>query len=101
MALEPLSNKLFDTALPAKAVSKSNGKVEASVEPTIAQDSVSITAAGQELAASRDAGTSSTPINEAKVAALRAAIDSGQYQIDPERVASKILQFEKHFPDSS
>jgi negative regulator of flagellin synthesis FlgM len=40
-------------------------------------------------------------VNEARVAAIKAAVQSGSYQIDAGRVAKKILQFEQNLPNST
>lgn len=40
----------------------------------------------------------SEPVRNPKIAELQQAIASGSYKIDPERIASKMLQFERALP---
>lgn len=56
-----------------------------------AAEQVSISAAGQMLAA---AGAQNTPetVGDERIAALQAAIQSGRYVIDPQRIARGLLQ---------
>ncbi len=55
---------------------------------------VNISAEGQAMQKLAD-GLRQQPVNEQKVAALRQAIATNTYRIDPQQVAKKMLQFEQ------
>lgn len=57
-------------------------------------DSVQITGSAKQLAALEHALKDQPVIDEARVAALRSAIESGTYQVDAARVADKLLRME-------
>ncbi|AOU99693.1 flagellar biosynthesis anti-sigma factor FlgM [Acidihalobacter yilgarnensis] len=62
--------------------------------PVASSDSVSLTRSGQQLA-QLQAGLAQQPIvDKQRVAQLRQAIQSGQYNINPSQVASKLLSLE-------
>ena len=65
------------------------------------EDTVSITAQAQDLKKATDAIASAPIIDEKRVAALKTAIEAGQYSIDPDRVAKKILQQEIQLPNTT
>ena len=54
-------------------------------------EQVSISNAGQMLQMASTLGAT-PPASDARVAALQAAIQSGQYAVDPQRIASGLLQ---------
>ncbi|AOV16656.1 flagellar biosynthesis anti-sigma factor FlgM [Acidihalobacter aeolianus] len=57
-------------------------------------DSVSLTSGGQQLA-QLQAGLAQQPVvDKQRVAQLRQSIQNGQYSIDPQRIASKLLGLE-------
>lgn len=60
---------------------------------TVRQDSVSLTQSAQQLANVQKKG-SDAPVNQEKVDKLKQAIQSGEYRIDPEKLASKIAKLE-------
>lgn len=57
-------------------------------------DNVSLTGAARDLAAIQQSLVSLPPVDEARVATVRRRLDSGQYQVDPQRVADKLLHME-------
>ncbi|MGC9237524.1 MAG: flagellar biosynthesis anti-sigma factor FlgM [Thiomonas sp.] len=54
-------------------------------------EQVSISSAGQMLQMASTQGAT-PPASDARIAALQAAIQSGQYAVDPQRIASGLLQ---------
>lgn len=71
------------------APSPSGGAVQAATS-----DSVSLTSGGQQLA-QLQAGLAQQPVvDKQRVAQLRQAIQNGQYSIDPQRIATKLLGLE-------
>jgi len=56
---------------------------------------VRITDQARQLAALEQALSDVPVVNEARVAAIRDAIEQGQYQVNPERIADKLLRTEQ------
>ncbi|WP_028116666.1 flagellar biosynthesis anti-sigma factor FlgM [Ferrimonas senticii] len=68
----------------------------AGAEATVAkQDAVSLTPQAQQLQRAEAALDSADGIDMDKVAAVRAAIVEGRYQIDAERLADNLMRFEQ------
>lgn len=65
----------------------------ATAVPAPRQDSVSLTQSAQQLNQVQKKGTEA-PVNQEKVDRLKKAIQSGDYQINPEVLASKIAKAE-------
>lgn len=57
-------------------------------------DSVSLTSEAQQLNGLQEKAMNSSGIDQAKVDRIKAQIESGSYQVDVERLASKLAQFE-------
>jgi len=96
----------YTTAEPVAPVkgSNSNGVVtdksqgEASAAPaTTSQtgDTVTLTNSARSLQKIEEAVAKTPVVNAAKVASVKQAINSGNYQVDAGRVADKLLQFER------
>jgi negative regulator of flagellin synthesis FlgM len=56
---------------------------------------VQITDQARQLAALEQTVNSLPVVNEAKVAAIRSAIEDGSYQVVPERIADKLLRMDR------
>jgi negative regulator of flagellin synthesis FlgM len=56
---------------------------------------VRITDSARQLAALEQTMNTLPVVNEAKVAAIRAAIEDGSYQVVPERIADKLLRMDR------
>jgi negative regulator of flagellin synthesis FlgM len=57
-------------------------------------DTVTLTASARSLQKIEETVAKAPVVNAAKVAAIKQSVNSGTYQIDPHRVADKLLQFE-------
>lgn len=68
-----------------------NQKAQAAAAPK--QDSVSLTQSAQQMTNVQKKGTDA-PVNQEKVDRLKKAIQSGEYRINPEALASKIAKLE-------
>ena len=79
-----------------KKVSRS-GETAATVSPLAPASStpVSITDQAKQLASLEQALQSLPAVNESRVAEISSAIQEGRYQIDPERIADKLLRLEQ------
>jgi negative regulator of flagellin synthesis FlgM len=58
-------------------------------------DTVTLTNSARSLQKIEEAVAKTPAVNQAKVAAIKEAVNSGTYQIDAGRVADKLLQFER------
>ena len=61
---------------------------------TARQDSVSLTPQAKQLTELQKKTTDEPILNEKKIEQLKKAISSGEYQIDPEKLAKNIASFE-------
>jgi negative regulator of flagellin synthesis FlgM len=59
----------------------------------VSQDSVSLTSSAQQLSQVQRKGVEA-PVNQEKVDRLKKAIESGEYQVNPESLAQKISALE-------
>jgi negative regulator of flagellin synthesis FlgM len=77
-----------------KSVSKARDAATSAAETagTSAGSPVRITDQARQLAALEQAVHSVPVVNEARVAAVRTAIDEGRYEVSPERIADKLLR---------
>jgi negative regulator of flagellin synthesis FlgM len=62
--------------------------------PRQGNSELQLTGAGRQLAALSQSLLEKPAIDEARVAAVKAKLDSGSYEIDPQRVADKLLRME-------
>ena len=96
----------YSTAEPVAPIkgSNSNGAVadkaqgEAPAAGTAASktgDTVTLTNSARSLQKIEEAVAKAPVVNASKVAAVKQAVNSGNYQIDAGRVADKLLQFER------
>ena len=91
-----------DQVAPAKgsnsgvAADKAQGEASA-VSPAAPKtgDTVTLTNSARSLQKIEETVAKAPVVNAAKVAAVKQAINSGNYQIDAGRIADKLLQFER------
>ncbi len=62
-------------------------------------DSVAITGAASELATAEQSLSAVPVINTGRVNSIRGAIDAGTYRIQPQKIASSLLDFERDLPE--
>ncbi len=58
------------------------------------QDSVSLTPQAKKMSEMQKKGDNAPEVNQKKVAELKKAIESGEYKINPEKLAASIAKFE-------
>ncbi|HEY5808709.1 MAG TPA: flagellar biosynthesis anti-sigma factor FlgM [Povalibacter sp.] len=80
-----------------KSVTRAAGDASsAAADGTVAQGSpVQITGQARQLAALEQAVQGLPIVNEARVAEISSAIEEGRYQVNPERIADKLLRAEQ------
>jgi negative regulator of flagellin synthesis FlgM len=75
---------------------KSQGEAAAAAgAASTAGDTVTLTSSGRSLQKIEEAVAKAPVVNASKVAAVKQAVLSGTYQINPSQVADKMLQFER------
>jgi negative regulator of flagellin synthesis FlgM len=100
MAINNISSSL--NGLSSNTGSAKTGKQTATSESgkssdskgSVAQDSVKLTAQAQSLSSLQQKITDSPDTDDNKVASIKAAIDSGTYKINSDRIAGKMLSQE-------
>lgn len=79
-----------------KTVPRTGDAVSSPAEAAVAQGSpVRITDQARQLASLEQAVQSLPVVNEARVAQIQLAIEEGRYQVNPERIADKLLRTEQ------
>jgi negative regulator of flagellin synthesis FlgM len=79
-----------------KSVSRArDGAANAAEVASKPANPVQITEQARQLAALEQTVNSLPIVNEAKVAAIRSAIEDGSYQVVPERIADKLLRMDR------
>ncbi len=97
----------ISTALQTVQINKSSGKEKAestknNSAPNVTQtDSLKFTETAKELKQAFAALDSVPVINSDRVNQARDAITSGTYQVDAEKIAEQMVQFEKSLPGTS
>lgn len=80
---------------PVKLTSESD---KSSVKTTDSNDELAITNMAQEIKKGFQSTATSASLDMARIASVKKALSEGSYTIDPERVAKKLIQFEKTLP---
>jgi len=79
-----------------KKVSSTSDAAASPAQAAVTSSSpVRITDQARQLAALEHALNDVPAVNEARVAAIRLAIEQGQYQVNPERIADKLVRMEQ------
>ena len=99
MTIESITGRTH-TPLAIKTAPKDeiNGGKKASVNSTERHDSIEITAMAQGIKMAFELSSSATMVDVDRVAAVKKALADGSYQINAERVAEKMIQYEKLMP---
>lgn len=94
MAIQPInSGNVANSVATAKPTGKNAADTQnQAVGSAVSDDTVSIT-----NGISKAAGDNDSPpvVDQNRVASLKAAIQSGDYKINPEQIASKMMAFDK------
>lgn len=99
MTIESITGKTH-AALTIKTVPKADidsGK-KTSITNAEKNDSIAITAMAQGIKKAFESSSSATIVDVDKVAAVKKALADGSYQINAERIAEKMIQYEKLMP---
>jgi negative regulator of flagellin synthesis FlgM len=100
MAIESISGNSIQPPLSNKANAKETSQVQPKASGVSAGNTIDFSSTTHTFKAAL-AASSSPVVNEDRVAAIKAAVQSGSYHIDSAKVAQKILQFEQNLPNST
>jgi negative regulator of flagellin synthesis FlgM len=89
----PVDNTKISQQNQAQQSQQQSSASAAPKAPTSRQDSVSLTQSAQQLNQVQKKGTEA-PVNQEKVDRLKKAIQSGDYKVNPEVLATKIAKLE-------
>lgn len=102
MAIQSINNNSVSSSVQLKSAEKPKlDAKQSNPSPMTETDSINITSTAQDIKNAADAGVLSPAINESRVAALKAAIDAGEYAINPNQIAHKMLQFDTKLPNTT
>jgi negative regulator of flagellin synthesis FlgM len=102
MTIESITGRTH-TPLTIKTTQKAeidSGK-KASINSTESNDSIAITAMAQGIKKAVESSSSVTIVDVDRVAAVKKAIADGSYQINAERIAEKMIHYEKLMPQDN
>lgn len=92
-----LGNKVDETAAGRKVAGDTGPADARSTGSAGASDTVEVTSSARLLESLEKSIKDLPAINEARVAEVKAAIESGNYEIDSEALADAIVRFERSF----
>ncbi len=91
-SIGPGSSNPIEKIRPSNAV---GGAATGEASPTVSKDSVDITPSARAMTSLSQAIKDTPDIDSGRVAAVQQAIDSGQYTINPGRIADRLVQLEQ------
>ncbi len=80
-----------------KQQAEANAKAAQAPTPqakSVRQDSVSLTPQAKQMSELQKKANDAPVVNQKKIAELKKAIESGEYKVDPEKLAQSIANFE-------
>lgn len=102
MAIESISGTLLtNSPVSAKSTVKEATTVKSDTGLSSTSDTIEFTNTSQDIKSAVTNNSKTPPVNMERVAAIKSAIESGSYTVNANRVADKILQFDKQLPNSS
>jgi negative regulator of flagellin synthesis FlgM len=102
MTIESITGKTH-TSLTIKTTPKAeiDSEKKASIKSTERNDSIAITAVAQGIKKFSESSSAVTIVDIDRVAAVKKALADGSYQINAERIAEKMIQYEKLMPQDN
>lgn len=93
--IDGLQNRHVQLGTEKKVSSASDATATPAKAQVAASSPIHITDQARQLAAVEQALNDVPVVNEARVAAIRDAIEQGRYEVNPERIADKLLRTER------
>lgn len=91
----------INTATQTKPAKSTLESKNLSVRLSTDEDTVQLTSVAQDIKKASDASTTEPVVNEKRIAEIKTALEAGDYKIDPERVANKMLHLETQLTNST
>jgi len=99
MAIENITNRAQNSTL-AKPQTGNKQVGAPAISRQTGADSVEITSVAKELKSALASASTAPIINTQRVEAVRTALANGNYRIDAETIAEKMIQMEQTLPDN-
>lgn len=97
MAINSITGKSDNIAPTTQAKKEKMGGGTAKVETGTINDKIDITALSQEIQKALESSPPTPVIDNDKVAAVKEALLQGNYEINPDSIAEKMLQIDRPF----
>ena len=102
MAIESITGSPINRTLPNANVAKETNGVKPQTNKTGSTDTIAFTNTSLDIKSAIAAGGIGTSdINEERVAAIKTALQSGNYSVNADSIAKKMLQFDNQLPNST
>lgn len=103
MAIQSVNsgNPLTNAAAAKPAGKNANDSQSPALNSAAEEDTVRLTNTAQDIKKASDAAMSAPMADEKRVAEVKAALEAGNYQINPGRIADRMLQLEAKLPDTT
>jgi negative regulator of flagellin synthesis FlgM len=102
MAIESITGRTNNqAAIKTAAKTEIDGQKTAATEAAVKDDSVAITALTQNIKKAFESSSAVSSVDIDRVAAVKKALADGSYPINAERIAEKMIQFEKLMPQDN
>ncbi len=95
MTIQSISGKANSTALSAKPVTAGKAKSTELKVSNKTKDNIDFTAVAKEITKAFGSSKNTPAINEERVQAVKKALAKGDYPINAEKIAAKMVQIEK------
>ena len=94
MAIESITGRTPNTA-PQKSVQKTDthAKQQSTLGAKASDDKVEITSVMQDIKKALESSTSEPIVNQDRVTAIKQSIADGTYEVNAEKIAEKMIQF--------
>lgn len=97
MTIESITGRTH-TPPTLKTIQKTDSEKKEVIKSAEGNDSIVITAMAQRIKKAFEASASVTIIDIDRVAAVKKALADGSYQVNAERIAEKMIEYEKLMP---
>ncbi len=102
MAIEAITGRTTNqAAIKTAAKTEMDGEKPAVAQTKAKEDSVAITALTQNIKKAFESSSAVASVDVDRVAAVKKALADGSYPINAERIAEKMIQFEKLMPQDN
>lgn len=101
MAIESISGRTTNQAPVKTAAKTGTDGPKTTVQASVKDDSVAITALTQNIRKAFESTSAVSSVDIERVAAVKKTLADGSYPINAERIAEKLIQFEKLMPQDN